>query len=166
VVRSQVPHLGAPLGKLANLGAWALAALPETRPVARVLNGRSAGIKDLRFGYVLDDEWRDADPDALLRNRSQPIPLLDSAAYHFVCATITRDPRHPVGHLIGDTLVRVASASGRREWRRERRAIGATSHLRLLNDPVVYEQLRAWLGGAGAVPVYRQRPAVNPPSRT
>jgi pimeloyl-ACP methyl ester carboxylesterase len=139
------PHRGAPLEKLANVGAWALAAFPETRPLAGVLNGRSAGIKDLRFGYVLDDEWRDADADALLRDRSQPIPLLDSAAHHFVCATITRDPRHAVACLLGDTLVRVGSASGHAQWRLDRRTIGATSHLGLLNDPAVYEQLREWL---------------------
>jgi hypothetical protein len=47
--------------------------------------------------------------------------------------------------LLGDTPLRVASASGRREWPRERRSIGATSHLRMLNDPAVYAQLRDWL---------------------
>src|SRR5204862_448640 len=44
------PHLGAPLEKAANLAAYALARLPETRPLAKVVNGRSVGIKDLRFG--------------------------------------------------------------------------------------------------------------------
>lgn len=139
------PHLGAPLEKVANAGAWALGVFPETRPFARVLNGRSAGIKDLRFGYVLDDEWRDADPDALLANARRELSLLESAAYHFVSATIMRDPRHPVARLVGDTLVRVPSASGHPAWRRSTRAIGSVSHLRLLNHPAVYAQLRDWL---------------------
>jgi pimeloyl-ACP methyl ester carboxylesterase len=139
------PHLGAPLEKLANVGAWTLGVFRETRPFARVLNGRSVGIKDLRFGYVLDEEWRETDPDALLENARRDIPFLDSAAYHFLSATITRDPRHPIARLIGDTLVRVPSAAGRPEWRRASRWIGSTSHLRLLNDPAVYEQLREWL---------------------
>ncbi len=141
------PHLGAPLEKLANVGAWALGLFGETRPFGSLLNGRSAGIKDLRFGYVLDEEWRDADPDALLENRRHDIPLLDSAAYHFVSATITRSPHHPVARLLGDTLVRVPSASGLLAWRRRSRCIGSTSHLRLLNDGLVYEQLRDWLAG-------------------
>jgi pimeloyl-ACP methyl ester carboxylesterase len=141
------PHLGAPLEKLANVGAWALGTFPETRPFAAVLNGRSAGIKDLRFGYVLDDEWRGVDPDALLENRRADVPFLDSAAYHFVSATVTRSARHPVGRVVGDFLVRVPSASGRPEWRRRSRWLGSTSHLRLLNDGTVYEQLRDWLAG-------------------
>jgi pimeloyl-ACP methyl ester carboxylesterase len=141
------PHLGAPLEKLANVCAWALGLFGETRPFGSLLNGRSAGIKDLRFGYVLDEDWRDADADALLENRRHDVPFLDSAAYHFVSATITRSPRHPVGWLLGDALVRLPSASGRAEWQRRSRWFGATSHLRLLNDPAVYEQLREWLGG-------------------
>jgi PGAP1-like protein len=141
------PHLGAPLEKLANAGAWTLGLFPETRPIARALNRRSAGIKDLRFGYVLDDEWRDADPDALLTNARREPALLDAVAYHFVFATITRDPRHPVARLIGDTLVRVTSASGHAAWRRSTHAIAPASHLRLLNHPAVYEQLREWLAG-------------------
>jgi len=139
------PHLGAPLEKLANAGAWTLGLFPETRPISRALNRRSAGIKDLRFGYVLDDEWRAADPDALLANARREPALLDAVAYHFVSATITRDPRHPVGRLIGDTLVRVGSAAGHAAWRRSMHAIAPASHLRLLNHPAVYAQLREWL---------------------
>jgi len=144
------PHLGTPLEKLANVGAWALGMFRETRPFAAVLNGRSAGIKDLRFGYVLDEDWRDVDPDALLENTRRECTLLDSAAYHFLSATITRAPHHPVARLLGDTLVRVPSASGPPTWRRTSRWIGATSHLGLLNDPVIYDQLRGWLGGGEA----------------
>src|SRR5215217_796382 len=44
------PHLGAELEKGANVLAWGLARLPETRGLARVLNARSVGIKDLRYG--------------------------------------------------------------------------------------------------------------------
>jgi pimeloyl-ACP methyl ester carboxylesterase len=134
------PHLGAPLEKLANAGAWTLGLFPETRPFAHAINRRSAGIKDLRFGYVLDDEWRDVDPDALLA----------TPAASPRCSTrwrTTSCPRHPVARLIGDTLVRVASAAGHAAWRRSTHAIAPAGHLRLLNHPTVYELLRAWLGG-------------------
>jgi hypothetical protein len=50
-----------------------------------------------------------------------------------------------VARLIGDTLVRVGSASGHAAWRRLTHAIAPASHLRLLNHPAVYAQLRAWL---------------------
>ena len=45
------PHLGAPLERAAARGAALLARFPETAPIARVIEGRSAGIKDLRYGY-------------------------------------------------------------------------------------------------------------------
>jgi pimeloyl-ACP methyl ester carboxylesterase len=47
VVCLDTPHRGAPLEKAANVAGWTLGRLPETRPFAKVVNGRSAGIKDL-----------------------------------------------------------------------------------------------------------------------
>jgi len=44
------PHRGAPLEQVTNAASAALARLPETRPLARALNLRSSGIKDLRYG--------------------------------------------------------------------------------------------------------------------
>ena len=106
------PHLGAPLEKAANVAAWALGRLPETRPLARVINGRSEGIKDLRFGYLVDEDWQGRDPDALLEDNRHHVPFLETANYYYVGATLSGDPRHPLGHLVGDLLVRFPSASG------------------------------------------------------
>ncbi len=153
VVCLGTPHLGAPLEKLGNVAGWALAALDVTRPLARIVNGRSAGIKDLRFGYLVEEDWRDRHPDALLEDNRHDIPFLDTATHYFVAATLTRSPHHPLAHVLGDTLVRLPSATGRGApvarripFRDEHgRHVGAMSHLRLLNHPTVYAQLRAWL---------------------
>jgi pimeloyl-ACP methyl ester carboxylesterase len=153
VVCLGTPHLGAPLEKFGNLAGWALGGLDVTRPLARLVNGRSAGIKDLRFGYLVEEDWRGRDPDALLEDNRHDIPFLDSATHYFVAATLTRSPHHPVALLLGDTLVRFPSASGRGAplarripFRDEHgRHVGAMSHMRLLNHPAVYTQLRAWL---------------------
>jgi len=153
VVCLGTPHLGAPLEKLGNVAGWALGALDVTRPLARIVNGRSAGIKDLRFGYLVEEDWRDRDPDALLENNRHDIPFLDTATHYFVAATVTRSPHHPVAHLLGDTLVRLPSATGhgapvarRIPFRDEHgHHVGAMNHMRLLNHPAVYAQLRAWL---------------------
>jgi pimeloyl-ACP methyl ester carboxylesterase len=147
------PHLGAPLEKFGNLAGWALGGLDVTRPLARLVNGRSAGIKDLRFGYLVEEDWRGRDPDALLEDNRHHIPFLDSATHYFVAATLTRSPQHPVALLLGDTLVRFPSASGRGAPHARRipfrdehgRHVGAMSHMRLLNHPAVYAQLRTWL---------------------
>jgi pimeloyl-ACP methyl ester carboxylesterase len=145
------PHRGAPLEKGANIAAWCLGLTDVTRPFAVALNRRSAGIKDLRFGSLCEEDWERTDLDALLSGRTSDIPLLDGARHYFVAATVTNDRRHPFGVAIGDLLVREASASGRSRTRRTQfplehaRHFGALHHLDLLNHPDVYRQLRQWL---------------------
>jgi pimeloyl-ACP methyl ester carboxylesterase len=145
------PHLGAPLEKAANVAGWALTRLPETRGFAQLVNGRSAGIKDLRFGSLLEDDWCDCDVDEFLNDRCQEVPFLEGAAYYFIGATITREPDSPLGAAVGDLLVRVGSASGKGRRRSipfevdRGLKLGGLTHFDLLNHPAVYEQIRAWL---------------------
>lgn len=147
------PHLGAPLEKAANVTAWVLRLSDITRPFADVLNGRSAGVKDLRFGSLRDEDWQGVDLDALLANRAGEVPLLEGANHYFVAATVTRDPRHALGVAVGDLLVREPSASGRGRVRRMQfplengRHFGPMHHFGLLNHPDVYDQMRRWLTG-------------------
>ncbi len=151
VVSLGTPHMGAPLAQGVHYAAAAFHALPETRALGALLRRRSAGIRDLRQGSLVDQDWRGRDPDALRAAACQEVPLLDGATHCFVTATLTRAERHPVARLLGDTLVLVPSASGRSRTRRipfdsEYGAhVGGTNHLALLNHPRVYERLRAWL---------------------
>lgn len=142
------PHLGADLEKAANVLGSALARLPEMRGLAKVVNGRSVGIKDLRFGSCAEEDWCDCEPDEFLKDRCREVPFLDTAAYYFVGATISAGP---VGTVLGDLLVRLPSASGHGKNRsvpfaldRGRHLTGLT-HFDLLNHPAVYEQLRTWM---------------------
>jgi pimeloyl-ACP methyl ester carboxylesterase len=145
------PHRGAALEKLGNVLGGVLEAidLPGTRIPGRILQGRSAGIKDLRYGYIRDEDWAGFDPDALLEDRSGPLALLDDVAYCFVSATVTRDPEHPVGALLGDLLVRGPSASPealtRRAFALDTGRYGAVLHHQVQCHPDVYAQLRAFL---------------------
>ena len=125
--------------------AFAAAKDPETRPFARFLRRRSAGIRDLRRGSLVDEDWSGRDPDALRAKALCEVPLLPNATHAFVAATITRSDKHPLGRLLGDTLVLSPSASGRRLGLEHGLALGGTHHLALLNHPEVYEQLRAWV---------------------
>jgi pimeloyl-ACP methyl ester carboxylesterase len=153
VISLGTPHMGAPLAQGVHWMSAALGAVPETRPFARFLRRRSAGIRDLRQGSLVDADWRDCDPDALRAAACQEIPLLEGATHCFVAATVTRGGRDPVGRLLGDCLVLQPSASGRSRTRRipfeeEYGAhIGGTHHLALLNHPKVYERMLGWLGG-------------------
>jgi pimeloyl-ACP methyl ester carboxylesterase len=145
------PHMGAPLEKAANVAGWTLGRLPETRPFAKVINGRSVGIKDLRFGSCAEADWCDCDADDLLTDRCNDVPFVDHAAYYFIGATLFRDEPDPVGHVLGDLLVRLPSASGRGRRRAipfdvdRGRHLPGLNHFDLLNHPQVYDQLRDWL---------------------
>jgi pimeloyl-ACP methyl ester carboxylesterase len=148
------PHMGAPLAQGVHWLAGVLGALPESRAFSAFLRRRSAGIRDLRHGSLVDEDWRDCDPDALRAAACAEVPLLEGATHCFVSATVTRDARHPLGRLLGDVLVLVPSASGRSRTRRlglrdeDGLHVGGVNHLALLNHPAVYAQLRTWLDPA------------------
>jgi pimeloyl-ACP methyl ester carboxylesterase len=145
------PNRGAPLEQAANIAGWTLGQAPETKPFASVVNGRSAGIKDMRFGACIEDDWRGYDPDELLTDRCLDIGFVEDVDYHFVAATITRSTTNPVGALLGDLVVRLPSASGHTRapnidvGPKSRLTIGGVNHFTLLNHPSVYEKLAAWL---------------------
>ena len=143
VVSLGTPHRGAPLEEIVHVGSAALNALPETRPVARFLRRRSGGIRDLRRGSLVDEDWKDSDPDALRATACKEIPLLDGAVHCFVSASVTRSPKNPLGRLIGDMLVLGSSAA---PWREEQAFhLDGAGHFALLNHPAVYDRLREWL---------------------
>jgi pimeloyl-ACP methyl ester carboxylesterase len=136
------PHAGAPLESVVHYAAAALGAVPETRPFSRFLRRRSAGIRDMRRGSLVDEDWQGLDPDALRAAACRELPLLDGAVHCFVAATVTRTASHPVARLIGDWLVLEASAS---HGAQEALHVGGANHLALLNHPAVYERLEKWL---------------------
>ena len=155
------PHLGADLEKGANALAWALGRLPETRALSKLINARSTGIKDLRFGSCVEEDWCDCDVDEFMRDRCNEVPFLPDANYYFIGSTLTPEP---VGRLLGDLLVRMPSASGRGNGRGRRipfevdkgYELSGLTHFDLLNHDAVYEQIKKWIGGAGS---HATRPA-------
>lgn len=136
------PHQGAPLAKFGQALADTLGAvdLPATRILARILEGRSAGVHDLRHGALVDEEW--LAPHPLSRDA---LPLAH-AAHYFISASITQDAAHPLAQLVGDLLVRVPSAAGPKmkaeSFPIDTRHHGGVMHHQLQNHPAVYEQIR------------------------
>jgi hypothetical protein len=152
VISLGTPHMGAPLAQGVHYLSAALGVVPESRAFSAFLRRRSAGIRDLRHGSLVDEDWLDADPDALRARACREVPLLEGASHCFVSASVTRSAKDPAGRLLGDTLVLVPSASGRSRTRRlpfraeDGLHVGGTHHLALLNHPAVYERMRDWLG--------------------
>ena len=151
------PHMGAPLERAAAHGSHLLSRLPETAPLARLLTVRSAGVKDLRYGACLEEDWRDIDPDEWGPDHCADFSFLPSATYYYVGATVARDKDSPLGRIIGDVLVQFPSASGDGPLRKLAFEIdhglhlGGVNHLQLLNHPRVYEQMAGWLRRAPAL---------------
>jgi len=148
------PHRGAPLEKLASRAVAGLGAVAESRPFAELADVRSAGIKDLRFGYLREEDWRGGDVP-WTEDRST-VPLLASATHGFVAATLHRRPDGLSGGSLGDLLVPYASAAPA-GWvdpaaadpsvRTAVRHVGGLGHFDLLHHPGVYDQIREWLEG-------------------
>jgi len=146
IVTVGAPHRGSPLEKLANVASWGLGVAPVTAPLARFVNGRSVGIKDLRFGAIVEDDWRGVDPDALLRDTIGDHSLPSGIDHHFVAGVVTSDPAHPVGVAVGDLIVRSESGSGGRHLKAKNVVVvGGRHHFDLLRDPDVIESIFGWL---------------------
>jgi hypothetical protein len=151
VVTLGTPHVGAPLEQGAHVIDIVLRVFPETEPLSRILGSRSVGVKDLRYGNLVEEDWLGHDPDELLTDRATHVPFLDHATYYFVAATVTTDAAHPAGRLLGDGLVRYASASGEHKTRRlpfehdNGFHLTGFHHLSMLNNSAVYDKLRLWL---------------------
>jgi PGAP1-like protein len=132
VVTLGTPHLGSPVAGGVGTGSRVLGLLPESAAFGRVLDWRSVGVHDLVHGLAQD------------------VPPLPHARYRLVAATLSRSTRHPVGAVLGDGLVRSASAHGRgRSFELFPGAdvlhVGGAGHLELLNHPRVHDALHAWL---------------------
>jgi len=152
------PHKGAPLELAANTACAAISSLPETRGFAKPLKVRSAGVKDLGYGYVVDEDWAGHDPDACRNNTGTVVPFLTSANHYFVSATLSREADHPLGCMMGDLLVLRPSAWSQGHGERlqfpvdQYRHFGSTNHFQLLNHPAVYEQIARWLAARRQLP--------------
>jgi pimeloyl-ACP methyl ester carboxylesterase len=147
------PHLGAPLEKTTNVATNVLGFFntTATRVVRDVLNIRSAGVKDLRHGNLVDQDWLDVDPDELGNNRRVPIPWLASARHHFAVGQVLAKTG-----VFGDAMVRPKSAAGRTHCSQPGAPDGSDvqvmpglDHLALARHPAVYEHLERWVKDDG-----------------
>ena len=151
VVLIGVPNTGAGLEALVNSASAALSALPvpATRLLGLGLDRRSAGIKDLRFGAILDDDWLEHDPGGLHRPHPHRPLQLRRADLLVIAGSVTADPEHPVARVLGDALVTSSSAAGLADH--GELFHGATTlmypkvtHNALAHHPDVYEAIADW----------------------
>lgn len=151
VVCLGTPHHGAPLEKA---GHFFDSVLLSSEYVEPLLFGRhrSVGIKDLRHGNLLDEDWRRQSGAAGRKDRRRPVPLLPDVDYHFVAATVGRHEQDLTGHVLGDLLVRTDSARGKHHKEHHLLDVGSDNirvfhnmhHFGLLHDKQVQRQIIDW----------------------
>jgi pimeloyl-ACP methyl ester carboxylesterase len=156
IVGLGTPHFGSPIEKGAHLASQLFGRAQVSRSLAEFVNGRSAGIKDMRHGTVHDVACRDQVVDPTGGNVVE-VPPIEGVQLHHAASVITDQGTHPVGFLIGDLVVRVNSATGigsnGHVEAANVRVFGGLTHLGMLLDPDVHSQIREWLAAS--------RPASN-----
>ena len=105
VVSLGSPHMGAPLAQGVTGPARRSRSCPRRARSARFLRRRSAGIRDLRQGSLVDADWRDCDPDALRAEACAGGPAAGGRDPLLRGRDDLPNTRHPCRRLIGDFLV-------------------------------------------------------------
>ena len=147
------PHHGAPMERGGNWVDVLLGASPYSAPLARLGKIRSAGITDLRYGNLVDEDWKKHGRFERTGDTRMSVPLPEGVACYAIAATTGRKTGDLSDRLIGDGIVPLASALGRNanprlslifDESRKRVAYG-TNHLDLLSRRQVYLQIKRWL---------------------
>ncbi len=145
VVLLGAPNDGSYLEQLSHLTAFVLDAIPNlpTRLIARVIDGRSDGIKDLRLGALVDEDWRAARHGDLA-----VVPLLPHVSYHVIAGTLIGELDSLIATYLGDGLVGTRSALGEHVRCRVFPGVG---HLALVAHPEVQQHVHDALVTVGAL---------------
>jgi pimeloyl-ACP methyl ester carboxylesterase len=145
------PHHGSPLEKAGHAFDVAVRKLPYVAPLA-IGRHRSVGVKDLRHGNLLDEDWQGVDQDQSATDTRRPVPLLPGVDYYFAVATVGANSGDPLGHILGDLLVRLDSAVGAHANDLKKlhvqpqncQVFHGKNHFDLLDDERVHRQLIQW----------------------
>lgn len=164
------PHHGTPLERGGNQLDARLPRTRWTQPIARFGRIRSAGITDLRFGSICDEDWEHRDRFAWGRDPRRPVPLPVGVACFAIAATTTKSVDSSRGY---DGLVLLDSALGRHREHPDmdlgipaaRQWVGrGMNHLDLLSHPDVYQVLQRWLSPPESEPPLLLRETDAPPT--
>ena len=151
------PHHGAPLEKAGNWVDVLLGVTPYSAPFKRLVELRSSGITDLRFGNVLDSDWQGQDrfksQSKQQQNTREHLPLPEGVACFTVAATLAAKRNLLADRLIGDGLVPLNSALGVHSEparnlafaKSSQLVVYRTNHMQLLGSAEVGDQLVTWL---------------------
>lgn len=148
------PHHGAPLERHGNWLTAVLGRSTLTAPLARLGQLRSAGITDLRYGNLVDEDWQGRDRFEHGDDQSIPVPLPKGVKCYAIAGTTGRRLGDMRDRLLGDGVIPMDTALGRHDdpartlhFPKTRMFVAfGIHHLDLLGRVEVYDKIRHWLG--------------------
>jgi len=147
------PHHGAPLEQIGNWIDNILQTNAFSAPIARLGKIRSAGITDLRFGNILDEDWNQQGRFEPSGDRRVLVPLPKEVDCYTIAGAIYRQSSKIGDDLIGDGLVPLNSALGKHKINKRsllfpkehQLVVRGVKHLDLLNHIEVFLKIKEWL---------------------
>jgi pimeloyl-ACP methyl ester carboxylesterase len=153
VVFLGTPHHGAPLERAGNWLDVILGGVSYTKPFKALGQLRSAGITDLRYGNILDEDWHAHDRFDRKPDQRQLVTLPGTVEFFTVAACLAQKRSLLSDRLVGDGLVPLHSALG--QHAEEARTLAFkpssqwvvynTGHMQILNSAEVNEKIVQWL---------------------
>ena len=107
------PHHGAPLERAGNWVDILLEISPYSAPFSRLGKIRSAGVTDLRYGNILDEDWKERDRFNCRGDHRSAAPLPEGLQCYTIAAATGKKSSMLGDKVIGDGLVTLDSALGR-----------------------------------------------------
>ncbi|SMB97692.1 PGAP1 family protein [Hymenobacter roseosalivarius DSM 11622] len=120
-----------------------------TRFLSKAMDQRSNGIKDLRYAWLIDEDWQNPRANDIFAPRTV-VPPLPGVHYHVLVGSLLKTLGSALDHYFGDGLVGGGSAIGRTFGDPALPAgsmvtttvFSQQSHIGLLSNPEVYQYLR------------------------
>ena len=147
------PHHGVPLEKQGNLLNMLIDSTPYVAPFGRLGRRRSAGITDLRYSNLVDEDWAGRDRFAQGPDRRCHVPPPAGVRTYAIAAALGSRADSAAARLLGDGLVPLDSALGRHpaadrclDFDDSNSWVGyGMNHADLLGRAEVYGRMADWL---------------------
>lgn len=147
------PHHGAPLEQAGNFLDVILEAIPYAKPFARLGKIRSAGVTDLRYGNLLDEDWQNNDRFKMQGDQRKNISLPEQVECYSIAGVASKTKESKSAQIMGDNMVSVKSALGQHKnptknllFKKENTWIAyECTHSELLSNTKIYTKMKSWI---------------------
>ncbi len=144
------PHHGSHIERKGNYLDLILESVPYAKPFAKLGKIRSAGVTDLRYGNLVDEDWQYKNRFELKKEHKKHIPLTKNTEYYSIAAVTGKEKNYIKNRFFGDSLVSVKSALGKHKnrdknlhFKKENTfTVYENNHSDLLSNPKITEILK------------------------